>query len=76
VRRTGEISGQSPEAVVARAEVRLQAGDLAGAVAEMTTLEGQLPENDAWLARARLRLAAERALDALNAGLVAIGGAG
>ena len=76
VRRTGDISGQSPEAVVARAEVRLQEGDLAGAVAEMTALEGQMPANDAWLVRARLRLTAERALDALNAGLAAIGGAG
>ena len=76
VRRTGDISGQSPEAVVARAEVRLQEGDLAGAVAEMTALEGQMPANDAWLVRARLLLTAERALDALNAGLAAIGGAG
>ena len=76
VRRTGDIAGQSPEAVVARAEVRLQEGDLAGAVAEMTALEGQMPANDAWLVRARLRLTAERALDALNAGLAAIGGAG
>ncbi len=76
VRRTGDISGASPEAVVARAEILLNDGDLPAAVAEVAALEGRGPETDTWLRRARLRLAAEGALDDLAAHVVAISGAG
>jgi len=76
VRRTGDISGATPEAVVARAEILLNDGDLLAAVAEVAALEGRGPETDAWLRRARLRLVAERALDDLAAQVVAISGAG
>jgi hypothetical protein len=38
VRRTGEPQGDTPQAIIARAETRLAAGDLAGAVAEVESL--------------------------------------
>jgi len=76
IRRTGDITGSSAEAIVARAEGLLQNGDLDGAVAEVGNLAGQSVEVDGWLARARLRLNAEQALDDLSAVVLAIGGAG
>ncbi len=68
VRRTGvDVPGDEPEAVLARAEARLGAGDLAGAVATVETLTGPAAEAAAWLESARARLAAEQALDNLDA---------
>jgi hypothetical protein len=76
VRRTGEIVGQSAEAVVARTERFLEEGDLARAVAEASILAGQSVEVDGWLSRAQRRLDAERALDDLGTQVLAISGAG
>ena len=78
VRRVGgTVPGDSPEAVVARAEARLAAGELAAAVAEVGALAGAPGEAAAgWLAEARARLAAERALAALEARAVAALGGG
>jgi hypothetical protein len=76
VRRTGEIAGQSAEAVVARTERFLEEGDLARAVVEASVLTGQSVEIDGWLGRAQRRLDAELALDDLSTQAVAIGGAG
>lgn len=57
VRRTGEISGQTTEAVVARMEERLKVDDLAGAVEEGARLKGKAEEAaKPWLDRARARL--------------------
>lgn len=57
VRRTGEISGETTEAVIARMEERLKVQDLAGAVAEARTLQGPAAEAAApWLADAEARL--------------------
>lgn len=68
----GDVPGDSADAVVARAEARLAEGDLAAAVAEVEGLEGAPAEAAAdWLAAARARLAAERALAALDARAVA-----
>jgi uroporphyrinogen-III synthase len=69
VRRVGDVPGDSPSARVARAETRLAAGDLAGAVAALDGLQGQPGAAPAlpWLDVARRRLAAERALAALAA---------
>ena len=68
VRRIGEVNGASAEAVVARAERRLAAGDLAATVAELESLEAAMADAAApWLAEAAARLEAERALDALIA---------
>ena len=78
VRRVGEVAGETADAIVARAETRLEAGDFAAAVAEVETLKGA-PATLAkpWLDDARARLAVDRAVAALAArGAVALGGAG
>lgn len=75
LRRVGEVSGTTPMAIVARAEVRLAAGDLAAAVAEVEALDGPPAEPaQAWLAEARARLAAEQALAELSAAAFAAPG--
>lgn len=69
VRRVGEdAAGESPAAKAARAEAKLAKGDLAGAVAELGGLGA--PAGDAakpWFDRANARLAADKALAALDA---------
>ncbi|MBL26472.1 MAG: hypothetical protein CMM50_02830 [Rhodospirillaceae bacterium] len=69
VRRTGEnVSGDTAPARVARAEARLAANDLEGAVEELSGLEGAAAEVAApWIADARARLAVDRALAGLTA---------
>lgn len=79
VRRTGDdVMGTAPEAIAARTEARLAAGDLAGAVAEAEALDGApLAVTADWLGQARARLAAGRALAILDArAVVALGAAG
>ena len=73
VRRTGEsVTGSGAEAVVANAEARLARGDLAGAVAAFDELSGPpAVAATGWLADARARLAAERALAAIDAHAIA-----
>ncbi len=66
-RESGEVAGDSPSAVLARAEGRLTDGNLAAAVRELEQLDG--PEAEVaqnWLNDARARLEAERALSALS----------
>ncbi len=69
VRRVGaEVPGDGVEALLARAEVRLLAGDVGTAVAELDRLPGPAATVAApWLASARLHLAAEAALAELEA---------
>ena len=79
VRRVGDdMPGDSVDGIVARAEERLAAGDLAAAVAVVQRLAGPPAEVSAgWLANARARLAADRALAALDArAIAALGAAG
>jgi len=67
VRPVGAAAGDSPAARTARAEAKLGAGDLAGAVAELGALAA--PAADAakpWLDRAKARLQADQALAALE----------
>lgn len=67
VRPTGEAEGETTGAILARAEARLGAGDLAGAVAELSELDAAAgAAMAAWLAAANARLAADRALAALT----------
>jgi hypothetical protein len=69
--------GSAPAALLSRAEAALAAGDLAGAAGELAALEGAAKEAFApWLARARARLAAERALAAGRAAFLAAAEAG
>lgn len=72
VRRTGaDVPGDSPQAVAARAEARLGAGDLAGAVAELETLTGPpAAAAESWLGDARARLQAESVLRRLHAHVI------
>jgi hypothetical protein len=72
VRPIGEATGPLPEAVIARAERRLQAGDLAGAIGELGQLTGASAEAAAtWRGEAEARVNAERIVAALLAAAVA-----
>jgi hypothetical protein len=73
IRRTGDVSGDEPDAVLARAEVRLNKGDVAAALAELDGLTGAAAEAMAeWRQRAQNHVAAKTALRDLQA--VAIAG--
>lgn len=68
LRPVGLVEGAAPTAVAARAEVKLNEGDLAGAVAELDALDGAAAEAAAsWRADAEARLAARRAVSELGA---------
>jgi len=67
VRRTGEIEGTDPEARLARAEARLNEGDLPAAYAEIDTLGGAAQSAaSGWLADARARITSLAGLEALE----------
>lgn len=69
IRRTGPAAaaGKGPEAVVARAELALDTGDIAGAVKALEGLTGAARDAAApWLAGARARLAADAAVATLE----------
>jgi hypothetical protein len=67
VRSVGDMPGDTTEAIVARAEARLAADDLAAAVAELEHLdESPIEKLAGWLSDARARVSAERALAALE----------
>ncbi len=79
IRRVGEdVEGDSPDAVLARAEAALDRGDLRLAVEEVETLQGKPAELFAgWLEDARARLAATEGLVRLeNLVITAAGGRG
>ena len=70
VRKTGEVTGNSAEATVARTEARLAAGDLEGALAEANKLTGDARKAaDPWIARLGQRLALDQAIAAIDASL-------
>lgn len=65
-------SGPGPVAAISRAEAKLEAGDLAGALGEIETLSGAAAAAFApFIADARARLAAEAALAAADRALLA-----
>jgi uroporphyrinogen-III synthase len=78
IRRIGEdVPGDKPDAILARAEARLQADDVAGAVAEVEKLTGPAAASAAtWLADARASLAVEQALADLSRRALAAAAAG
>ena len=66
VRRVGEIEGDTPEAIISRAQARLDEGDVAGAVEE---LAGLSPSSDAvasWIDAAVAYMQTREALRALE----------
>ncbi|MBC7907142.1 MAG: hypothetical protein H7Y60_10400 [Rhodospirillaceae bacterium] len=76
-REDGDAAGPQPAAIVARAEADLRLDDLAGAVTEVETLTGGPADQAAnWLADAKARLAADKAVSELTAHVVASVGAG
>ena len=70
-----DVQGDGPLAKLARGEAKLKAGDLAGAVAEIESLDGRLAQVSAvWLGQAKARLAEDQAgvaLDSASAALLA-----
>lgn len=67
VRPVGERSGDDTEAIVARAERRLEEDKLSATVQELEKLQGPAAEAASdWLARAKNRLQAEQALQDLG----------
>jgi hypothetical protein len=76
VKRVDEAAtGDSPTAVLARAEALLDKGDLAGAVKQVGTLQGGPRDAfSAWLDPARARLAADVVMTKLEATLLASAG--
>ncbi len=77
IKRVDEAAtGDSPGAVLARAEALLDKGDLAGSVQQIDTLDGAPREAfAAWLDQARARLGADETVQRLEAKLLAsVGG--
>jgi uroporphyrinogen-III synthase len=68
IRRVGEnTKGMEPDAILARAEAAVNAGDLGRAVGEMKQLSGAAaPPAAAWLVNAEAHLAAQRVVDRLS----------
>ena len=82
-RAPGMVAGDDPDAILARAEFNLQAGDLTAAVAEMQALDGAAAETaTGWVADAEARLAAETVVERVGQAVLdrlseaATGGAG
>lgn len=68
VRKIGDVAGDTPDAIAARAEYRLSEDDLSGAVSAVERLSGAPADAArAWLTEARARSDAERAIAALSA---------
>jgi len=66
-RRIGEVPGDSTESRIARAELRMKAGDLPAALKELTAIEGVAREPlQPWLADAGARVELEDQLAQLN----------
>jgi len=68
IRRVDSVSGDGPDAVLARAEALVVDGDLAGAFAELDKLpEGAREAIAPWRARAQRRLEVDRRVSAIRA---------
>ena len=67
VRRVGDVPGDTPSAIIARAETRLQSNDLEGAVTELGDLDGSAAEAFSdWVESAKAKIEAKRRIDALE----------
>lgn len=72
-REGGGVVGTTTDAVVARAEAALAAGNLAKAVEELSTLQGPAAQTAGpWLTDAKARLAADQAARQLNDRAIAL----
>lgn len=71
VRKAGDVPGETPAAILSRAETRLEANDLEGAVEELDSLKGPAAEKmDEWLSAARARVAVDQLMDQVSAQLI------
>ena len=72
IRPLEEVAGSDPAAIVARIEVKAGAADIAGALAELSTLPASVrAPADAWIAKAQARAAALAASNRLAAASLA-----
>ena len=77
VRRHGDIGGEGTEAALARAEARLERGDVAGALEAVKPVKGGAADTlTAWRGEAEAWVAATTALDGLRARAIQLLGAG
>ena len=75
IRKSGNVDGAGTDAIVARAEVRLQAGDLDGALREVSQLQGDARKAAApWTAKLAARLSLDQGLAAVDASLLKLMG--
>ncbi len=73
VRRVGDVAGDSVEAIVARTEIRLDAEDLSGAVAQVQGLSGAAADVAAvWLEQADARVRVDRLTRELSARVLGV----
>lgn len=71
VRKAGDVPGETPAAILSRAETRLEANDLEGAVEELDALKGPAAEKmDEWLSAARARVAVDELMNQVSAQLI------
>lgn len=71
VRRTGEVEGDTTEAILARTEQRLKAGNLAAAVEELSAIDGKAADIVApWRTDATARLKLNDFVEQLNNSVV------
>ncbi|NHK28206.1 hypothetical protein FF098_009850 [Parvularcula flava] len=67
VRKVGARSGDSPSAIISRAEASLENGDLEAALRELAALEGEPADAmEPWIEEARARVEADQTLDNLT----------
>ncbi len=73
VRRTGPAVGNGPDAILARAEHRLNEGDLKAALAELDNLSGRAAEIvKPWKEGAEMRLKLDRAVQNIRSEIIAV----
>ena len=75
VRRTGEVAGDGTEAILARAETKLQTDDLDGTLREVAAMKGDARKTaEPWMAKLASRLAVDQAMGEVETGLAKLMG--
>ncbi len=73
VRKVGDVAGDSTEAIIARTEARLQAGDLDGTLREAGHLKADARKTaEPWMAKLAARLAVDQGIADIEANLVKV----
>jgi len=77
-RAPGNLEGEGPLGIVARAEHNVRAGDLSAAVTELESLSGKpLEAANSWISSVKARLKAEKSISVMQAHILSLlGGAG